>query len=170
MRLQKAAAGLLSLMELKVDGGNPPEFGNTVTPIIDVAEFYTVPNQLVVTATGNVTANGDAVTYTVPAGYMLRVRQVGFQVTAGGAIAAADGIGGALYFAPNPGGSGIQLAAGVSSPKITLAAAWSISVAQSLVRPVLALPGSQFAFVSDRTAAGACSATFRMLVDQLVYP
>ena len=168
MRLQKAAAGLLSLFELKVDGQSPPEFSGTIQPVVDVAEFYTAAQQVVSFTAGNVTNAGDSFSVTVPATQMWRIRQASFSMNAPAGTAAADGIGGAVYY--DPGTGGVVLCQNHTPPKVTLANIWQVTGSVALSRPILALPGSKVLFVNDRTAAGALSVVIRLLIDSLVYP
>src|SRR5512147_2586504 len=98
MRLQKASSGLLSFFELKVDGDSPSQFGESVVPVIEVAEFYDPAVQMVGINNGNVTIPGDFLAMTVPNGQAWRIRAVGFDLTLAAATTGADGAGGSIFY------------------------------------------------------------------------
>jgi hypothetical protein len=168
MRLQKAASGLLSFFELKVDGGNPPNFGEAVTPTVDVMPFYAAANQIAGTATGNVTVQGDTLISNIPQGSAWRVRGVGFTILLAAATAGLDGAGGSIYY--DPGSGGIILHSGLSGPKVTAANAWMFSSGVILPNPFIALPGGRIIFQNDRLYSVASSAVMRIFYDQIQYP
>lgn len=168
MKLQKAAASLLSFLELKVGGQNPDEFSNTLQPTLDATEFYAAPNQITVVASGNVTIPGDFVNLNVPAGFAYRVRAVGFVLTLAAATTGVDGAGGSMFY--NPGNTGAPLYECHSTPKVTAANAWILSGGVMLPRPFIALPGTRVFFQNDRVYSVASNVDVRILVDQLQYP
>lgn len=88
MQLQKAAQGLLGWFNLKTTGRNPPTFGDTVTPVVDIGDSYLVQGELDISqataiATGATTSGNS--TLTVPNGKFWRVLAVALQVTPNGA-------------------------------------------------------------------------------------
>lgn len=168
MRLQKAASGLLSFFELKVDGGNPDQFSNVLQPVMEVAEFYDAAVQTVGITAGNVTIPGDFVAQAVPAGQAWRVRGVGFDVTLAAATTGLDGAGGSIFYDPGPGGAIIYEAHSIQ--KITAANAWRMSGGIVLPKPFVALPGTRIIFVNDRTYSVASVANLRIFFDPINYP
>jgi hypothetical protein len=166
--LQKGPAGLLSFLELKTNGESPKLFGGELTPVIDVAEFYSATDQLVGVAAGNVTNQGDAITATVPAGFMWRLRAVSFLLVSPAAGAAVDGLGASVYY--DPGTGGVVLCNGRAPPKVTAAAAYSCTGAANFGRPILALPDSRILLVNDCTMGAAAAASIRLLFDLVQYP
>jgi len=168
MRLQKAASGLLSFFELKVDGGNPDSFSNVVTPVVEVAEFYDAAVQQVGISVANVTNPGDSVVATVPAGQAWRVRGVGFTLNVAAATTAVDGAGGAVFY--NPGAGGIPIYELHSIQKITPANAWTLNGGVLLPKPFVALPGTQLFFINDRVYSVASAVQLRIFYDPIQYP
>lgn len=81
MQLQKGASGLLGWLALKVTGRNPPLFGDSVVPTIEVGDNYLLAGEfLTETVTGTfTTGNQDSSTmsFTVPNGKVYRVLSIG---------------------------------------------------------------------------------------------
>lgn len=105
MQLQKGPIGLLGAFALKVLGRNPTQFGDTITPTIDVFDHYLSSGELqrvgqtITIGIGALTANADQ---TVPNGKVWRVLGIG----AAFVINAADaGLAFASHFSvKSPGG------------------------------------------------------------------
>jgi hypothetical protein len=168
LRLQKAASGLLSFFELKVDGGNPDNFSNTVVPTVEVAEFYAAAIQSVAIANGNVQNPGDAIVAAVPAGSAWRVRGVGFDLTLAAATTGLDGAGGSIFYDPGSGGGVLYEAHSIQ--KITAANAWRMSGGTVFPRPFVALPGTRILYVNDRVYSVASPVNLRVFFDPIAYP
>lgn len=168
MRLQKAASGLTGFFDLKVDGGTPPQFGESVVPVVEVAEFYDGTSQFVGINTGTVTLPGDFLAMTVPATQAWRIRSVGFDLTLAAATTGADGAGGSIFYDPGTGGA--ILHSGHSIQKITAANAWRFSSGVQLPKPFIALPGTRILFVNDRTYSVASTVNLRVFIDPIQYP
>ena len=104
--LQTSPTGLLGSYELKVTGENPSGFGDVVTPVTEVQDFY-LANALgtvgLTTAVGIGTQSGSS-TVTVPAGYVYRVLGWSAEIVLGGADIAMTAQG-VAYLTP-PVGSG----------------------------------------------------------------
>lgn len=85
--LQKSPQGLLSAFDLKVGGQNPDHFGDTVSPAIDVLDFYGAPNlefALTTVAIGIGIATA-TLSLTVPNGKIWNVKGIGPSLALGAA-------------------------------------------------------------------------------------
>lgn len=66
--LHKSPLGLLDLFRLRTLGNNPPQFGEAVTPVVEVAEFYAAENKLASSASpavGGIGGSGATSTLTL---------------------------------------------------------------------------------------------------------
>lgn len=83
MQLQKGPIGLLGAFALKVLGRNPPQFGDSVTPTVEVMDQYLASGELDVQTTGNfdVAGTSNNAQLVVPTGKVWRVLCAGITVT-----------------------------------------------------------------------------------------
>ena len=149
-------------MGLKVTGKNPPEFGDSVTPTVDVADFYGLTNLSTQIATGMLHNSGDTLTLTVPAGYVWRVHSLGLRMAL---IQAADDCVAFL---------GVQLNASAVIAPLLAGSIWSglahndnlYCVARYFDRPFLAPPGALLTgYLAANQGAGAVNSSLTALVE-----
>lgn len=167
MQLQKGPIGLLGAFALKVLGRNPPAFGDSVVPIVDVYDQYLNQGEQQVKSSAvalNIGVPFLNVTFTVPTSKCWRVLGAGGFVSLNAADAAliaqvgigilspADPLNSALVFAQYPpqlGANGRTIGTSFRPP-LFLTAGWQVSFG--------------FTFSGNITAAG--SATGTLLVQE----
>lgn len=168
MKLFKASAGLLSFFEMKNEGQSPDQFGETVTPVIDIAEWYDPSIQTVLAKSGNVVGINDQIAQVIPAGQAWRVRGIGFTLNVPAVTTAVDGAGGWIGY--NPGTTGFPIYELHAAPKVTPANNWNLSGGVVLPKPFLALPGTNLFFNNDRIYSTNCVLDLRIFYDPIIYP
>lgn len=85
--LHKAPQGLLELFRLRTLGAAPPMFGDVVTPVIDVGEFYAAANKLCSSSAPAVGAISPPLIETFDISAAIRLHAVGAQLLIGAAPA-----------------------------------------------------------------------------------
>jgi hypothetical protein len=90
MQLQKAAQGLLGWFSLKTTGRNPPVFGESLLPVVEMGDNYLLQGELsaenVLGTNIGIGSSSGQITFQVPANKVYRVLAIGADL----ALAAAD--------------------------------------------------------------------------------
>lgn len=157
MQLQKGPLGILGAFALKVLGRNPSQFGDSVTPIVDVYDQYLATSELISNVVGgnlNLAATNTR-TFTVPAGKAWRLMGCGIDMGFNGADIALKSIitvevsspnsglpGTVLYSSGTDVGGAVARTGGVAfRPPIFLPSGWSINLKFSCsAAPTVAVP------------------------------
>jgi hypothetical protein len=170
-KLQTRADALLSAFDLKVLGQNPTLFGEAVQPTYDVAQHYLFKHaRFVQESAAAITARGDGVLTTVPAGEYWLVEAVsGTMVIVTGGVC-PDGVGIRIGFRRTPAPTGVSTTwasnfRAVNAP----AAAIDVIAAHTLPRAFLLGPGSGIFARLDTNLTTGCTAVIQVAYYRLPF-
>lgn len=161
MRLQKAPAGLLGAFDLKVEGRNPPDFGEAIVGTVDVYDQYLAQNQKIDRQTLSIPnpSTQNAGIHTVPAGKCWRLLTVSYT----GVLDAADAaltVFAQTRLASDPNNSVVALMEPNGRLATGGANARLVSLAFTLPRPLFLPPGWSVVTVLQLSAAPAVSFSY----------
>jgi hypothetical protein len=149
-RIGGSPRGLLELFRLKATGDMPALFGDTVTPTVDVSEFY--GSHVLATGQGTQVVGAFPLEATQVATNANRLLGLGFEMVSGAAFGAVQFFWGVRF--PTPGAAIPRFALGSSLLTFTAAAqtAWGGSM---LPVPIVLPPGGQMWARANSAVAGA---------------
>jgi hypothetical protein len=168
-RLQKAPFGVLGLLELKVGGDNPTEFGGTLQPGADMLDYYTLDRSTVERATQSVQTDAQLATISVPTGQLWRIRAMSAVMLLPNTVTVnSQGVG--LSCGTNANNSGGHCRLHSSYWPITGAVAVQQGIADTIYfeRPLLLRQGNQCTGIFFGNLSAAVNLVFDVLFERIL--